>query len=547
MVKMQSVLQSAFLWLALLSSLLALPTQAANLVASVSKNKVVKNEVIQLRVVSSDKAASDALDFSQLEPDFFVGQPSFASSTNIINGNYSQRSEWTVAIAAQRTGIITIPSFQLGNAQTAPIAIQVTEDERQPAQEELVEVRSKIERTQLYPGESALFHAQLIIKEDVRRLRDPNITPPKVDGMRIESASEPKQYPSVLNGVEVTIVEQTFRITAEQAGDFTLSEPVLKGALLYGNQYRGNTRLIPLLTQPKTYAIKVLEKPADYQGFWLPTPKLSLTQSWQDEQETPESQSQYTTQVGHAITRELRLQVSGLTQQQLPNFNIHYPGSISVYAEKPQFTTLDNGDTVMTLKQVLIPRQAGEVTLPEVSLRWWNTQTQLEQMSQVSGLTLQVQPSQETPLLPTPTAQPTTPDVKTVTDAGYWPYLTLLFALLWLASSIIALIQWRTRTQQPKVDPTQWAPSSTYQALMLAIERQDLLVLSQAVRAWQNEVTLDKNEQQVLAGLLLKLQQACYSETPQKPDFSELKNWIVAKQKQQRKANNHKPSALPPL
>ncbi|ENM5816015.1 protein BatD, partial [Vibrio mimicus] len=80
MVKMQSVLQSAFLWLALLSSLLALPTQAANLVASVSKNKVVKNEVIQLRVVSSDKAASDALDFSQLEPDFFVGQPSFASS-----------------------------------------------------------------------------------------------------------------------------------------------------------------------------------------------------------------------------------------------------------------------------------------------------------------------------------------------------------------------------------------------------------------------------------------------------------------------------------
>ncbi len=32
----------------------------------------------------------------------FVGQPSFASSTNIINGNYSQRSEWTVALAAQK-------------------------------------------------------------------------------------------------------------------------------------------------------------------------------------------------------------------------------------------------------------------------------------------------------------------------------------------------------------------------------------------------------------------------------------------------------------
>lgn len=104
----------------------------------------------------------------------------------------------------------------------------MTEDQDQPAQEELAEVRSRLERTELYPGESTLFHAQLIIKEDIRRLRDPNITPPKVEGMRLESASEPKQYPSVLNGVEVTIVEQSFRITAEQAGQFTLSEPVLK-------------------------------------------------------------------------------------------------------------------------------------------------------------------------------------------------------------------------------------------------------------------------------------------------------------------------------
>ncbi|WP_239641106.1 BatD family protein, partial [Vibrio cholerae] len=261
MVKIHAPFQSVLFWLTLLVSLLALPAHSADLVASVSKNKVVKNEVFQLRVVSHDKVSADALDFSQLEPDFFVGQPSFASSTNIINGNYSQRSEWTVALAAQKVGIVTIPSFQLGSHQTSPIAIQVTEDQDQPAQEELAEVRSRLERTELYPGESTLFHAQLIIKEDIRRLRDPNITPPKVEGMRLESASEPKQYPSVLNGVEVTIVEQSFRITAEQAGQFTLSEPVLKAGLLYGNQYSGNTRLIPILTKAKNYSIQVLEKP----------------------------------------------------------------------------------------------------------------------------------------------------------------------------------------------------------------------------------------------------------------------------------------------
>lgn len=547
MVKMQSVYQSAFFWLTLVASLLVLPAHAADLVASVSKNKVVKNEVIQLRIVSNDKVSAEALDFSQLEPDFFVGQPSFASSTNIINGNYSQRSEWTVAIAAQRTGVITIPSFQLGNVKSAPIAIQVVEDEHQPTQAELAEVRSRLERTQLYPGESTLFHAQLIIKEDVRRLRDPQITPPKVEGMRIESASEPKQYPSVLSGVEVTIVEQSFRITAEQAGNFSLSEPILKAGLLYGNQYSGGTRLIPLLTQPKAYAIQVLEKPKDYQGFWLPTAKLNLTQNWNDGQQTLNAQSQYETQVGHAITRELRLQVSGLTQQQLPNFSIQYPSSVSVYAEKPQFSTLDNGDTLMTLKQVLIPRQAGEIPLPEVTLDWWNTGTQTAQVSQVSGLTLQVKPSEETPLLAPPIAPLRDATSSTTIEAGYWPYFTLLFAGLWLGTSGVAWTLWRSRVehQEPKSPPP--IPTSAYQTLMLALERQDLLALSQAARIWQHEIALNAEEQQTLAAYIHALQQACYSERPQTPDFNKLKNWVALKQNQQSKNRRGEAPELPPL
>ncbi len=129
-----------------------------------------------------------------------------------------------------------------------------------------------------------------------------------------------------------------------------------------------------------------------------------------------DSTTAYSTQVGHAITREIRLQVSGLTQQQLPNIHIPYPECISVYAEKPQFSTKDNGDTVMTFKQVLIPRQAGEIHLPEFSLNWWNTQTQAEQTSQGAGMTLQVKPSEETPVLPTP-SQTSTPEILQVVNA----------------------------------------------------------------------------------------------------------------------------------
>ncbi|MEF1292139.1 protein BatD, partial [Vibrio sp. M260118] len=55
---------------------------ATSVVATVSKNSVVKNEVFQLRIVVDKKVSSNALDFSALEKDFFMGRPSFGSSVN---------------------------------------------------------------------------------------------------------------------------------------------------------------------------------------------------------------------------------------------------------------------------------------------------------------------------------------------------------------------------------------------------------------------------------------------------------------------------------
>ena len=84
---------------------------ATSVTAIVSKNKVAKNEIFQLRVVIDKKVASDAIDFSQLEKDFYVSRPSFGSSVNIINGNRTTRSEWNLTLAAQSLGVVSIPSF----------------------------------------------------------------------------------------------------------------------------------------------------------------------------------------------------------------------------------------------------------------------------------------------------------------------------------------------------------------------------------------------------------------------------------------------------
>lgn len=529
----------------LLMCLISVSAHAATVYASVSKNKVVKNEVFQLTVVSDQKASGDDLDFRALNQDFFMSRPSFSSSMNIINGSRSNRSEWTVSLAANRLGVVTIPSFELHGAKTQPIAIQVTQDEQAPSSDDLVEVRSQLSRSTLYPNESALFKARLIIKADPRRLQDPKIAPPTIDGMELKAASEPNQYQTVMDGIQVTIVDQDFRITASQAGDFTLTEPSLQGALIYGSSYNGGTRILPLKTTPKTYTIHVEPKPADYQGTWLPTSQLTLREQWLDSQGKPISGSRYATKVGDSITREVTVQVTGLTQEQLPNIHLTYPDSVRVYDEKPQFATLDNGDVTMTLKQVLIPRQTGDITLPKVAMQWWDTVTKAQKTASADGLTLSVaagEPSTVTASTPLPAA-PAQVQTVTVNDAGFWPYLTALFALLWLLTLGLAW-RWKSSSNVTQQAPVSPADLSAYAQLQQALKNDDGIAISRALTVWMQQVTLTDAETAQLTLALHELNQARYSAQPSTYRSSELKRVVKAIEQQQLKRKKQVKSPL---
>lgn len=533
-------------------SLNSFSVQAASFYASVSKNKVVKNEVFQLRVVSDEKLSSDDIDFTVLNSDFLLGRPSFGSSVNIINGTRSNKSEWTISLAATHIGIVTIPSFELNGQKTQPIAIQVAQDEQTPAVKDLVEVQTQLSTSELYPNESALLKARLIIKADPRRLQNPTVSPPAVEGLELKAASEANQYQTVLDGVEVTIVDQDFRITAKEAGSYQLREPVFKGTIVYGSNYGGGTRLLPIETKAKSYTITVNAKPADYQGIWLPTDKLLLTQKWTDAQGNTISGESYKTQVGESITREVNLQVSGLTQDQLPNIKVNYPTSLSIYDEKPQFTTLENGDVVMTVKQVLIPRQSGDIALPEISIDWWNTVNKQQQASKIPGLTLNVTPN-DTPLVATPTPVQSATKVETITvkDAGFWPYLTALFATLWMITGMFA---WRLKHSLAAKQTTNYATSisSEYQAVKNALSGFDAgnidgITITATVKAWLDSVELSEEDHLAISKALNQVNQALYSSTPQEIKTDQLKKLVERIQKQQAKMHKIESKSLAQL
>ena len=486
---------------------------AATMVATVSKNRVTKNEVFQLRISIDQKVSSEDLDLSVLEEQFFMSRPSFGTSVNIINGDRSNRSEWNVSLAALELGTLTIPSFSLNGAQTKPIRIQVELDAMAPDENDLIELQHKLDRYSLYPDESAYLTTRLVIKADPRRLQNPQVIPPKVDGMSIALQGEPKQYQSVLDGIEVTIVDQTYRITAEKPGSFTLQTTAFKGGVIYGNNRTGSTSLIQIDNPGEQLPVTVKQPPADYVGRWLPTSTLVLNQQWTDGQgQSIDSNTVHELAVGDAITRQITLDVVGLTAEQLPNVVINNPQGVRVYNEKPSFETLSNEQgsdnvTRMTIKQVLIPQRAGEFQLEPVSINWWNSLLDKADNSQVEGLDLTVNAAASIDEdFPAPVAaMPQQVIIKK--DAGYWPYVSGIFALLWLATLGYAV---KVRNQGDTVKPTAAAQKPEDNSFLNAIESNDAIAASQRFKGWSKALNINDEDHSTIKAKLQSWQASLY-------------------------------------
>ncbi|MDR9830059.1 BatD family protein [Vibrio sp. FNV 38] len=453
------------LWFALLLIIGATISlaQAATLQATVSKRELVANEVFQLRIVADQRASSDDIDLSVLDEDFFVGRPNFGTSINIVNSQRTTRSEWNVSLAAQHIGRYTIPSFKLNGTRTEPIYINVTKDEYEPEPKDFIEVTNQLQRDSLYPQESTQLLSRVIIKTDPRRLQNPEISQPKVEGMTLKSIGDAKQYNSVLDGVEITVVEQAYSITADQPGDYTLTGVGFDGTIVFGDSLRGSTRLIAAPVAPTKQTILVKTPPKDYVGDWLPTQSLTMTQKFltQDGQQASDEE-QINISVGQSLTREVTIDIQGLDAERFPNLSLPIPNSFRVYSEKPSFQSIGGGVTRMIIKQVLIAQKEDQVAIILPSIDWWDSRNNIAEKTTEISTNINIAPAEQTLYsidTTLPNNQEITPAIQGV--SVYWQYIAIVMSLLlpisiayiiYLRKKILSLPRQRNEDQTVNVD-----------------------------------------------------------------------------------------------
>ncbi|WCE32317.1 BatD family protein [Vibrio sp. SCSIO 43137] len=470
-------------------SMLQSPLVLAEVVATVTANKVAKGEVFVLKIVSDNRLQSEDIDFSVLDDDFFTGRPGFGSSINIINGKRTVRSEWNISLAPLRAGVLKIPSFTVGGEKTDTIYITASIDASAPSQNELVEYQVQLSSNEVFPQQVARLKTRLIIKTDIRRLQNPQIVPPSVSSeVKLEPLGQSKQYKMVIDGIDATIVDQDYSLSSQKPGNYKVQGPKLTGAFLVQDRSQGGTRLVPIDTPAEVITLQVAEKPQNYSGVWLPTPELTLTQRWLDEDGQLITGNQHTLDVGSPITRIITITAEGVLQSQLPELAPDYPDSVRIYPEPAQFKRDDNR-VAMEIKQVIIPKTEGQTLLPPISLPWWNTESKQPETAVASALSLNVTASEtETLTLASPVqaqSHSPQPEAVIIRDSGIWPYTTALFAFLWLVTSYLWLKQRKQPVTESEVREAK--PTLTDSALISALKQKNGVQIQNCITRWFNE------------------------------------------------------------
>ncbi|MFD2179000.1 BatD family protein [Veronia pacifica] len=454
---------------------------ALEALATVSDNPVSVNQVFELTISVDGDVDTDSLDLSALRQHFQVGSPNVSSQSQWINGDFSQNVVWKVALAAKEVGTWTIPSLDLGKVKTNPIEVKVEKGTSSSSKRLDVDLQDQLEKDSLFVGESTRYQLAIFIGENMQQA---NLSPPTADGVDVVQVGEDQRKDVVRNGKRYVIISRTYELTPQKDGDILLKGSTLSGNVIKQGRRFGSSVSLPVERKTSDILLSVKPVPADFTGVWLPTPDLKISQRWQPETDKIKA--------GEPLTRFITLRIKNINQSRFPNIKLKYPDTVRVYDEKPVYSDQD-GYTVMTLKQVIIPRREGNVTLPGLTVKWWDTVNEASRESNIAPINLTIQPgeTQNTPVLPdslgaktNEIAPPITEKTITVTDAGFWPYLTALFAFLWLVTLIVA---WRELVKrQPSTTSQASYESDLLTELTRTVQLGDPIQIQRAYRHWQS-------------------------------------------------------------
>ncbi|NNK32198.1 MAG: protein BatD [Xanthomonadales bacterium] len=436
----RSVLRSLAALLVLFAA--AFELQAA-VEAELDRARIVEGETVTLTIATTDARRSLDPDLAPLDADFEILDRRSETQLSIVDGRQTALVRLLITLEPRRAGDLLIPALDFGDEKTSPIGLRVD-----PAPEldsgELPPVFIEVELT---PEQGPYYvHAQfgLVIRVFYQQnLTEAAISPPEPEPASVRLLQE-TPYQAERGGERYRVLERRYAIFPERSGELVIPAMQLTGRLVERRDstiWQPSVRGRRIRVESDALEIPIAPRPTAFTGLdWQPARELTLGQ---------QVSTGDLLRVGEPVTRTVIIDAVGLEENMIAEPEWPAMENARIYPDQPQGITRDNGRWVLGHKEfryAVVPEQEGELILPELRVEWWDTAANQQRTAVLPAKTLTVQPSALVPPVAAPaeapeTAASTEPTISE-TAPGYWRWLALLFAALWLATLALA---WRLR------------------------------------------------------------------------------------------------------
>lgn len=354
--------------------------------ATVDRNPVTANQSFVLTVTVDDDVENDSFSPSKLLKDFVVGRTSVSRQTSMINGRLSKQTRFTTVLIPQAAGEYTIPEITIAGVSSQPITIEVLEaGSNQDTEQKTAFLEAQVDSEQVYLQQPITYVARLFLAADLNK---GNLVPPEAENADVQQIGRDEESTQMVNGRRYKVYQRVYQITPSKSGPLSITGARFDGEVFTQGQrsiFSSFSNTQPVSTIAETIDVNVKPVPPNWQGHWLPSELVSISQSVSPEQDT------YT--VGEPLTISYMLTAIGVKPEQLPEIKPEFPDTVRVYPdgdETDQFTR--NGVVISqkTISFAIVPNQPGPLSIPALEVPWFNTKTGLAASAKTDDLEFSV-------------------------------------------------------------------------------------------------------------------------------------------------------------
>ena len=462
----------------------------ASLVSKVDRSEIETDETLQLTVTYSGQAITGEPNFSALKRDFEIVSNSQQQQYSWVNGETKSSTDWKIVLIPKKQGQLIIPALSFKGHSSKPLRVSVraANTANKAAGNQPVFIETITDKNSAYIQEQIILTHRLHYSVP---LQDISISEFDIPDAVIQRVSE-KSFNKLISGKNYSIIEVKFALFPQAVGKLTIPRQRFTAYETSGSQFGGlfsRGKRLARLTQEKI--IDIMPIPSHISASqWMPSSQLTLEESWGDKTTTLTA--------GEPITRTIKISALGLTAAQIqPLPNIENT-ALKLYPDQAVLEDQQTNRGILGIRSesvAIVPAQAGQITLPSIEVKWWDTRNKRMQTSRLPERTFSVIAAKNTPQisyennLANQQAMTTNNPANTPALSKLTNWSLSLNALL--ISVIVGLLFWRRKTQsRPIAEEITKLPNA--KQLLSQISKQaannNLAAMRDSILLWGAEV-----------------------------------------------------------